>query len=86
MGAYNSKLLLDFQPNQNESIEYNIHSWMHTKPKNVQYYTGERFFKIPRHFYPDQFQRGLIYGYTYVPQYHYTTFLQDDEDCDEKVF
>jgi hypothetical protein len=80
MGQYNSKYeLQDFQTNQNQSEEYNLYEWQHTKPKNVQYYTGERFFKIPRHFYPDQFQRGLIYGYTYIPQYHYTNYI-DEED------
>ena len=83
MGAYPSKILEDFQPNQNSSYEYSIYEWQHTKPKNVQYYTGERFFKIPRHLYPDQFQRGIIYGYSYLPQYHYATFLQDDEEEDE---
>ena len=87
MGAYQStRILQDFQPNQNESFEYNLHSWMHTKPKNVQYYTGERFFKISRSLYPDQYERGVLYGYSYLPQYNYTNFLQDDEDCDEKVF
>jgi len=85
MGAYNSRLLLDFQPNQNESFEYNIHAWEKTKPKNVQYYTGERFFKISRSLYPEQYQRGVLYGYSYLPQYHYANFIQDDDD-DERAF
>ena len=65
MGAYNSKLLLDFPPNQNESFEYNLHSWEHTKPKNVQYYTGERFFKIPRHNIIIQHYHNIIIQHFY---------------------
>jgi dipeptidase len=87
MGAYQStRILQDFQPNQNESFEYNIHTWMNTKPKNWDYYNGTRFFKISRSLYPDQYERGVLYGYSYLPQYHYTTFLQDDGDEDERVF
>ena len=85
MGAYQSKLVEDFQPNQNESFEYNIHTWMKTKPKNVQYYTGERFFKISRSLYPNEFQRGLIYGYSYLPQYHYTNYIEDDNSEDNDI-
>lgn len=80
MGAYNSKLVEDYQTHSNESFEYNLYSWEHTKPKNWDYYNGKRFFKISRSLYPNEFERGLIYGYTYVPQYHYTTFLQEEED------
>ena len=53
MGAYNSKLLLDFQPHSNSSYEYNLHAWEKTKPKNWDYYNGKRFFKISRSLYPN---------------------------------
>ena len=86
MGAYPSKLVEDFQPHSNSSYEYNLHEWQYTKPKNWDYYNGKRFFKISRSLYPDQYERGVLYGYSYLPQYHYTTFLQDDEDCDERNF
>ena len=85
MGAYNSKLLVDFQPNSNSSFEYNLHKWEKTKPKNLEYYTGKRFFKISRSLYPQQFERGYLYGYSYLPQYHYTNYIDDDNSEDNEI-
>jgi hypothetical protein len=83
MGSYNS--VEDFQPNENQSMEYSLHIWNKQAPKNWDYYTGTRFFKISRSLYPDQYERGVIYSYSYLPQYHYSNFIQEDDE-DERSF
>jgi len=39
-----------------------ITEWDAVKPKNYEYYSGERFVRIPRHLYP-QYTKGYLYGY-----------------------
>lgn len=37
--------------------------WDDISGKNFKYYSGERFFKISRRYYTNDFQRGYIFGY-----------------------
>ena len=64
MGQQNTKLCLeDAMPHQFEwNRRLKLSAWDYHNPKNFDYYTGERFFKISRRFYP-QYTRGYIYGY-----------------------
>jgi len=32
-------------------------------PKNIEYYSGQRYFKISRKLYTNDYTRGYIYGY-----------------------
>ena len=57
-------LATDYQYNRNFSVKYGISEWTNFAPKNADYYNGKRFFRISRSLYP-QFDRGLLWGYTY---------------------
>ena len=75
MGSYNSRYELeDFEPHSNQSYEYNLHAWEHTKPKNFDYYFNRQTTKISRKYYP-QYEKGLIYGYN--NKVHYTNFIDE---------
>jgi len=63
MGTQTSKLHLEeWAVNRNSSETLGITEWDALKPKNFEYYAGQRFCRIPRHLYP-QYQRGFIHGY-----------------------
>jgi len=55
-----------FEAGQPHQFEYNeklkLSAWDTYYPKNKDYYSGERFFKVSRKHYP-QYERGYIYGY-----------------------
>ncbi len=81
MGAYHSKLLLeDFAPVRNESKEHKITEWDTNPPKNLNYYNGQRFFKVSRDLYP-QYTRGWLFGYSIDPDY-YKNILYENESED----
>lgn len=40
------------------------------KNKNIDYYKGNRFFKITRGFYPHIYTDGYVYGRYYNPEYY----------------
>jgi len=59
----NPKTVEEYQNNRHLSQIHSITEWEDLGDKgNYKYYTGERFFKISRRFYP-QFTRGYIFGY-----------------------
>jgi len=69
MGTTSSKPVLEgWRENRNQSQEMGITEWDAVKPKNYEYYSGERFVRIPRHLYP-QYTKGYLYGYTEDPNY-----------------
>ena len=38
-------------------------NWDFIPPKNIEYYSGERFFKVSRSLYTNNYTKGYIYGY-----------------------
>ena len=54
--------VIDYSTNRQFSEEHNINEWQEIPPKNSNYYDGTRFFKVPRHLYP-QYTKGYMYGY-----------------------
>ena len=70
MGASQSRFeVLDCAENRNLSIEHKISEWTVFPPKNSEYYDGTRFFKVPRHLYP-QYTKGIFYGYNESIDWH----------------
>jgi len=55
-----------YEDGQLHHFDYNnklkLSAWDIYYPKNKDYYSGDRFFKVSRRHYP-QYERGLIYGY-----------------------
>lgn len=51
---------------QLHNFDYNeklkLSAWDTHPPKNNEYYSGDRFFKVSRKHYP-QYTRGYLYGY-----------------------
>ncbi len=79
MGQARSQLLLeDFAAVRNESKQHRITEWDTNPPKNLNYYSGQRFFKISRELYP-QYTRGWLYGYTIDPNYYKNILYSEDE-------
>ena len=63
MGSTESSMtVVDYSPNSNFSEKHNISAWTKFKPKNDDYYKGNRFCKISRSLYP-QYTRGYLWGY-----------------------
>jgi len=47
--------------------------------KNARYYDGTRFFRVPRHMYP-QYTRGYFYGYYESVEYYKNYITQYNND------
>ncbi len=71
--------VIDYSENRQFSKEHNINEWHTIPPKNSKYYDGTRFFKVPRHLYP-QYTRGFMYGYYESIDYYkkYITNITND--------
>lgn len=54
--------VIDYSANRQFSEQHKINEWQEIPPKNSKYYDGTRFFKVPRHLYP-QYTKGYMYGY-----------------------
>jgi len=54
--------VIDWSVNRNQSDEHRISAWAELEPKNVDYYSGKRFFKVSRKHYPG-YTPGYWYGY-----------------------
>jgi len=69
MGAYNSREMIE---SSYYNFPYNndlkLSAWEGHCAKNYGYYSGERFCKISRKYYPASFTRGYIWGYWYNPE------------------
>jgi len=82
MGAYQSQdILEDFAAVRNESKEHKITEWDTNPPKNLNYYNGQRFFKVSRDLYP-QYKKGWLYplfGYSIDPDYYKNILYSTDE-------
>ena len=66
MGAEVSRLETDINAyNRNFSEEHKISAWVGMPPKNAEYYSGDRFFKIGKDKYRC-YEKGWIYGHNYV--------------------
>ena len=85
MGTTSSKYILeDFSPVRNESTQHKLTEWDKNPPKNLEYYSGQRFFSISRKHYP-QYTQGWLYpllGYTIDPNY-YKNILYSSEESEE---
>lgn len=80
MGQVRSQLYLeDFAAVRNESKQHKITEWDTNPPKNLNYYNGQRFFKVSRDLYP-QYKRGWIFGYTIDPDYYKNILYDESED------
>jgi hypothetical protein len=65
MGAIESKTMVEeFSAEREMSKEYDITQWnsVYDKPKNYEYYAGERMTVIPAYFYPECV-RGYLWGH-----------------------
>lgn len=65
MGAINSTVILEecLPKRMPFSKKYNISEWtIYEKNKNFEYWSKQRFTKIPLKFYP-QYTQGYIWGY-----------------------
>ena len=80
MGSASSKYELhDWSHDRNVSVEHRISAWEDLGTKNIEYYSGDRFFKVSRSLYPS-YTRGWIYGYDENPAYWYDLFQQLESD------
>ncbi len=77
--------VIDYAENRQFSKKQNIKEWqilrwhtILTPPKNSKYYDGTRFFKVPRHMYP-QYTKGYIYGYYESVEYYKNYITQYDK-------
>lgn len=67
MGATETKAMVqDFALNDSE-----------TRPKNWQYYNGERFFRVGRSQYP-QYKHGYLFGY-YLDDTYFQRILYESD-------
>jgi len=78
-------------PKGKSMILYEFDTYQSTK--NVDYYfSNKRFTKISRKLYPNDYERGIIYGYTEKPNpidfnRHYTHYIEEEkEDEEERTF
>ena len=58
---------------------YTIEEIENQNLKNKDYYTGDRYFKISRKYYPD-YTRGYFYGYYQDLEYYEKLSLQEDRE------
>lgn len=84
MGTTPSKAfeVIDWSPNRNFSKEHRINEWYDQEPKNAEYYSGERFFKVSRNLYPD-YTKGWLYGYNEDTSYWHRVLTCDEDGCYE---
>ncbi len=88
---YSTTEIIPPKGNKNNFYLYTFDTYQSTK--NVDYYfTNKRFTKISRRLYPNDYERGLLYGYTEKPNpidfnRHYTHYIEEEkEDEEERSF
>ena len=88
---YSTTEIIPPKGNKNNFYLYTFDTYQSTK--NVDYYfTNKRFTKISRRLYPNDYERGLIYGYIEKPNpidfgRHYTHYIEEEkEDEEERSF
>ena len=81
---YSETQIIPPKGNKNNFYLYTFDTYQSTK--NVDYYcSNKRFTKISRKLYPNDYERGLIFGYTEKPNpidfnRHYTHYIEDEEE------
>ena len=81
---YSETQIIPPKGNKNNFYLYTFDTYQSTK--NVDYYfSNKRFTKISRKLYPNDYERGLIFGYTEKPNpidfnRHYTQYIEDEEE------
>ena len=60
-------------------FSYTIEEIENENLKNKDYYTGDRYFKISRKYYPD-YTPGYFYGYYQDLEYYEKLSLQEDRE------
>jgi len=81
---YSTTEIIPPKGNNNNFYLYTFDTYQSTK--NIDFYfSNKRFTKISRKLYPNDYERGLIYGYTEKqnPIDKYTHYIEDEE---EKAF
>lgn len=83
MGGIESRLMLEeFAPVRNESKEHKITPTDNIPPKNLDYYSGKRFFKTSRGMYPE-YVRGWFFGYSIDPDYYKNIMYNELSDTND---
>jgi hypothetical protein len=56
---------IEWSSQKERSAALDISEWddVYDRPKNTEYYAGDRTTKIPLELYPNTYKHGYIYGY-----------------------